>query len=175
MAGDAAAGGEVMVVKPLTPIVNGGGLAQPALKVRGSEYLRINLRDRSTWKPGQPGAAAGARRRRKRGLALRELALGIEGLERFARHEPLCRVHECVAGVLALESGAGRPETVARPPPSPPPRRGCPSPSRGGWGGGLVVLGGRGCFDPGVRASRACELGSSSPLPPIRLDGRCPF
>jgi hypothetical protein len=37
-------------------------------------------------------------------LALREFALGIEGLERFVRGEPLRRVHECVFGVLALES-----------------------------------------------------------------------
>ena len=40
----------------------------------------------------------------KRSLALREFALGIEALERFARREPLRRVHECVFGVLALES-----------------------------------------------------------------------
>jgi len=40
----------------------------------------------------------------KRGLALREYALGIEGLERFVRYEPLRRVHECTFGVLALES-----------------------------------------------------------------------
>jgi protein phosphatase len=40
----------------------------------------------------------------KRSLALREFALGIEALERFVREEPLCRVHECVFGVLALES-----------------------------------------------------------------------
>ncbi|MFN8551165.1 MAG: hypothetical protein U0103_06710 [Candidatus Obscuribacterales bacterium] len=40
----------------------------------------------------------------KRGLAAREFALGIEALERFVRHEPLYRVHECVFGVLALES-----------------------------------------------------------------------
>jgi hypothetical protein len=37
-------------------------------------------------------------------LALREFALGIEALERFLRREPLRRVHECVFGVLALES-----------------------------------------------------------------------
>jgi hypothetical protein len=37
-------------------------------------------------------------------LALREFALGIEGLERFVQREPLRRVHECVFGVLALES-----------------------------------------------------------------------
>jgi protein phosphatase len=40
----------------------------------------------------------------KRGLALREFALGIEALERFVQNEPLRRVHETVFGVLALES-----------------------------------------------------------------------
>ena len=40
----------------------------------------------------------------KRSLALRETALGIEAIERFVRGEPLRRVHECVFGVLALES-----------------------------------------------------------------------
>lgn len=40
----------------------------------------------------------------KRSLALQEFALGVEGLERFVRREPLRRVHECVFGVLALES-----------------------------------------------------------------------
>jgi hypothetical protein len=37
-------------------------------------------------------------------LAIREFALGIEGVERFVRREPLHRVHECVFGVRALES-----------------------------------------------------------------------
>jgi len=40
----------------------------------------------------------------KRALAIGEFALGIEALERFVRREPLRRVHECVFGVLALES-----------------------------------------------------------------------
>ena len=40
----------------------------------------------------------------KRSLALREFALGIEALERFVKREPLRRVHECVFGVLAMES-----------------------------------------------------------------------
>jgi len=97
-------GGEGMVVKPLDWIVRGQkGLVQPAVKCRGKEYLRIiyspdydseenlkRLRNRSL--------------HRKRSLALREFALGIEGLERFVRREPLRRVHECVFGVLALES-----------------------------------------------------------------------
>ncbi len=40
----------------------------------------------------------------KRSLALRELALGIEALERSSPVNSLYRVHECVFGVLALES-----------------------------------------------------------------------
>ena len=40
----------------------------------------------------------------KRALALREFALGMEGLQRFVDREPLRRVHECAFGVLALES-----------------------------------------------------------------------
>ena len=93
-----------MVVKPFDFITRGPrGLVQPALKVRGPEYLRIiygpeyslpanldRLRSRGT------GA--------KRSLALREFALGVEGLQRFVRNEPLRRVHECVFAVLAMES-----------------------------------------------------------------------
>nr|WP_275936733.1 hypothetical protein [Labilithrix luteola] len=40
----------------------------------------------------------------KRTLALREFALGLEALYRFVEREPLYRVHECVFGVLALET-----------------------------------------------------------------------
>lgn len=40
----------------------------------------------------------------KRSLAAREFALGIEALERFVARQPLRRTHECVFGVLALES-----------------------------------------------------------------------
>ena len=97
-------GGEGMVVKPLEFVVRGRrGLTQPAVKCRGSEYLRIiygpeyllpenleRLRSRSV--------------STKRSMALREFAFGIEALERFVRQEPLRRVHECVFGVLALES-----------------------------------------------------------------------
>lgn len=97
-------GGEGMVIKPLHYIVRGRrGLVQPALKSRGLEYLRI------IYGPGytEPDNLARLRDRglgRKRSLALREFALGIEALERFTRGEPLRRVHECVFGVLALES-----------------------------------------------------------------------
>ena len=40
----------------------------------------------------------------KRSLALREFALGLEALHRFTEGEPLYRVHECVFGILAMES-----------------------------------------------------------------------
>ncbi len=99
-----ASGGEGMVVKPLQPISRGPkGVVQPGVKVRGPEYLRIiygpeytapenlpRLRDRNVG--------------RKRSLATREFALGVEALERLVREEPLFRIHECVFGVLALES-----------------------------------------------------------------------
>jgi protein phosphatase len=40
----------------------------------------------------------------KRSLALREFCLGVEALTRFVNLQPLRQVHECVFGVLALES-----------------------------------------------------------------------
>lgn len=97
-------GGEGMVVKPLDFIVRGKrGLVQPALKCRGPEYLRIIYGPEYSI----PANLSRLRSRNvgaKRSLALREFSLGIEALERFARHEPLRAVHECVFGVLALES-----------------------------------------------------------------------
>jgi protein phosphatase len=97
-------GGEGMVVKPYDFISKyKGEILQPAVKCRGREYLRIiygpeytmadkmiRLKKRSLTK--------------KRSLALREFSLGMEALSRFIKNEPLYRVHECVFGVLALES-----------------------------------------------------------------------
>ena len=97
-------GGEGMVVKPLDWLARGRrGPAQPALKCRGREYLRIIYGPEYTL----PGQIERLRQRRlsvKRSLALREFALGMEALHRFVEGEPLYRVHECVFGVLALES-----------------------------------------------------------------------
>jgi protein phosphatase len=77
--------------------------AEAAVKRRGRAYLRIicgpeydapeNLE--RLWARGLPA---------ERSLALREFALGVEGLERFVRREPLRRVHECPFGMFALES-----------------------------------------------------------------------
>jgi protein phosphatase len=97
-------GGEGMVVKPLSFVQRGRrDLVQPAVKCRGREYLRIiygpeYTRGQHLDRLRQRGLAG------KRSLAIREFSLGIEALERFVRTEPLRRVHECVFGVLALES-----------------------------------------------------------------------
>lgn len=97
-------GGEGMVVKPLEFICRGPkGLVQPAVKCRGQEYLRIIYGPEYT-EPENLNRLRSRGLSGKRSLALREFALGIESLERFARGEPLRRVHECVFGVLALES-----------------------------------------------------------------------
>ncbi len=99
-----AAGGEGMVVKPLAFVARGRkGLAQPAVKCRGREYLRI------IYGPEYTAEEHLLRLRRrglglKRSLALREFGLGLTALDRFVKREPLRRVHECVFGVLALES-----------------------------------------------------------------------
>src|SRR5690606_41116998 len=98
------AGGEGMVVKPLDAIVTGRrGLVQPGLKCRGPEYLRV------IYGPEYPLPPNLERLRkrsvgRKRSLAQREFALGIEARERFVAGEPVHRVHEGGFGVLALES-----------------------------------------------------------------------
>lgn len=96
------AGGEGMVVKPLEFVARGPkGLVQPALKCRGREYLRL------IYGPEYTARLSLLRKRSlasKRSLALREFALGLEALERFVAREPLGQVHQCVFGVLALES-----------------------------------------------------------------------
>ncbi|MEU4197646.1 polynucleotide kinase-phosphatase [Kribbella sp. NPDC026611] len=98
------AGGEGMVVKPAVNLTRTAkGLAQPGLKVRGQEYLRLIYGPDYT----EPANFARLRDRNlghKRSLALREYALGLESLDRAARGEPLWRIHECVFAVLALES-----------------------------------------------------------------------
>lgn len=97
-------GGEGMVVKPVDVVHrHPKGLTQPGIKCRGPEYLRIVYGPEYT----APEHLERLRSRglgHKRSLALREFALGIEALERFVAEEPLHRVHECVFGVLALES-----------------------------------------------------------------------
>ena len=99
-----ASGGEGMVVKPYDYIaMKGTELLQPAVKCRGREYLRIIYGPEYTL-GGNMQRLKKRSLTKKRNLALNEFALGVESLERFARNESLYRVHECVFGVLAMES-----------------------------------------------------------------------
>lgn len=98
------AGGEGMVVKSLDFVARGQkGILQPAIKCRGREYLRI------IYGPDydRPENLERLKKRglgHKRSMAMREFALGMESLQRFVEHAPLTRVHQCVFGVLAMES-----------------------------------------------------------------------
>lgn len=97
-------GHEGIVIKPESFISrNKGKLLQPAIKVRGRKYLNIiygmdyllpenlvRLKNRNTGK--------------KQKLALREFALGVEGIKRFVNGESIERVHECVLATLAMET-----------------------------------------------------------------------
>ena len=89
-------------VKPLAFVARGPrGLIQPAIKCRGPEYLRI------IYGPEYAAHLPRLRKRNvgaKRKLAHKEFALGLEALHRFVDGDPLYAVHECVFGVLALES-----------------------------------------------------------------------
>ena len=97
-------GGEGVVVKPAEPIITTGrGFVQPGVKCRGREYLRI-IYGPEYLKPANLERLRQRSIGRKSSLARREFALGIEALDRFVANEHLARVHECVFGVLALES-----------------------------------------------------------------------
>ena len=99
-----AKGGEGMVMKPMQFTAFGkSGLIQPGIKCRGPEYLRIiygpeYTREENLERLRNRGLS------KKRSLALREYALGYEALKHFVDGSPLHKVHECVFGVLALES-----------------------------------------------------------------------
>jgi protein phosphatase len=99
-----ATGGEGMVVKPKDFLSKGKrGWVQPAVKCRGREYLRIIYGAEYT----APNNLERLRQRglgHKRSLAMGEFALSIEALQRFIVYQPLRQVHECVFGILAMES-----------------------------------------------------------------------
>ena len=99
-----AAGGEGMVVKPNSFIAQSPRtMVQPAIKCRGPEYLRIIYGPEYNL----PQNIDKVRRRSlhgKQALALREFALGVEGLDRLVQGKPLHEIHQCAFAVLALET-----------------------------------------------------------------------
>jgi protein phosphatase len=100
-------GAEGVVVKPSVFHVGGDKRSsiQPALKVRGRNYLRIiygpdyDLPDNLS-RLRERGIA------QKRQRALQQAALGIEGLERLVRGDPVRSFHQCVFASIALDSDA---------------------------------------------------------------------
>ena len=97
-------GSEGVVVKPAQPVVSTKrGFVLPGVKCRGREYLRI-IYGPEYLEPANLNRLRQRSLGRKSSLARREFALGIEALDRFVANEHLARVHECVFGVLALES-----------------------------------------------------------------------
>lgn len=95
-------GGEGMVVKPIDFVVKKNReLIQPALKCRGREYLRIVYGPEYT---SEQNLIRLSKRslKKKRSLAIREFALGLEALTRFVNEEPLHRVHQCCFGILEI-------------------------------------------------------------------------
>jgi hypothetical protein len=98
---------EGLVVKPLPFIPRGRrGLAQPALKCRSREHLRLVYGPRCDSAEGREALLAREallRRRNKHRRILRQFALSMEAVTRFVKRSPLNAVHECVLGVLAQE------------------------------------------------------------------------
>ena len=97
-------GGEGMVIKPLDfTVKRKNNLIQPAVKCRGRNYLRIIYGPEYTTKH-HIQTLKKRTLSKKRSMALREFALGIESLERFINKDPLRKIHECVYGIAAMES-----------------------------------------------------------------------
>lgn len=97
-------GWEGMVVKPLSFTAHHRDeLVQPAIKCRGKEFLRLVYGPEYTF-----GENLKQLRKRglylKRSLAVRQFALGIEGLRRFTEYEPLIKTHRCTFGIIALNT-----------------------------------------------------------------------
>lgn len=97
-------GHEGIVIKPFDFLAyHKGKLLQPAIKVRGREYLRIiygmDYTDEAIMKKLKQRNPS-----RKMKNALLEFKLGLEGISRFVSLESSNRVHECALATLALES-----------------------------------------------------------------------
>ncbi len=98
-----SAGHEGIVIKPETFVAkNKGKLLQPAIKVRGRKYLNI-IYGMDYLIPENLNRLKKRNTNKKQKMALREFALGVEGIQRFVNGESIERVHECVLATLAME------------------------------------------------------------------------
>lgn len=104
MSGAAAEG---LVVKPLYCVPRGRrGLAQPAIKCRTEEHLRLVYGPEydlieNRWDLASRDATK--RRREKHRRVLKQAALSIEAVERFVRRDPPGEIENCVRALLSLD------------------------------------------------------------------------
>ncbi|WP_339312488.1 polynucleotide kinase-phosphatase [Paenibacillus sp. FSL k6-2145] len=99
-----AEGHEGIVIKPETfRAWNNNKMIQPAIKVRGRAYLHI-IYGMDYLAPENLSRLRKRKTSKKERHALMESALGMEGIERFIRREPVERIHECVLATLSMES-----------------------------------------------------------------------
>jgi hypothetical protein len=98
---------EGLVVKPLPFVPQGRrGFAQPALKCRSREHLRLVYGpdyDSTETRELLSAREAFKKRRQKHRRIRQQFALSMEAVNRFVQREPLNAVHECVLSVLGLE------------------------------------------------------------------------
>ena len=104
MSSDSAEG---VVIKPLPFVPRGRrGLAQPALKCRTQDHLRLVYGPRyDSVEAMEALMSRGSllRRRNKHRRILCQFALSMEAVNRFVKRNAMDAVHECVLGVLAQE------------------------------------------------------------------------
>jgi protein phosphatase len=102
-----AKGSEGFVVKPLPFVPRGRrGLAQPSLKCRSKEHLRLVYGPKYDAKEVAEVLIARnslSHRRNKHRRILKQFALPMEAVSRFVKRSPMDAVLECVLGVLAQE------------------------------------------------------------------------
>ncbi len=103
----AQAGAEGLVIKAPCCVPKGRrGTAQPAIKCRTPEHLRLVYGPEydlieNRWVLANRDAVN--RRREKHRRVLKQLVLSIDGIERFIRGEPNGQIENCVRSVLSLE------------------------------------------------------------------------
>jgi hypothetical protein len=98
---------EGLVIKPLPFVPQGRrGLAQPALKCRSREHLRLVYGPRYDSTEARElllSRDALLHRRNKHRRILRQFALSMEAVTRFVQRNSIEAIHECLLGVLAQE------------------------------------------------------------------------
>lgn len=84
-------------------VTENGDLVQPAIKVRGREYLRI-INGMDYLEPENLRALKKRSAGKKMRNAIREFMLSMESVERLLKQENIHRIHECVLPVMSYES-----------------------------------------------------------------------